>query len=493
MTDRSRPRHRALAAALSFLFPGLGQAYAGERRLAALFAAPILVLVIGAVVGVVFFADRLRNQALSSSFLVMVLILDAVLLLWRLLAIAQVGFGQAAAARPLGADMAVRVDRVPWRTGTGAFVALLLVATVAMHAYLGLVIGELNTTLEQVFGGSRTSVGNAPPPADAPLNLPEYHWNGEERVNFLLLGIDSGPGRQEALTDTILVVSVDPIARTAQMVSIPRDTGYMPLPDTRVYRDGLYPLKINQLSTDAGLDPARWCPDMVAGDCGLRTLERSVGLYLGINIQYYATVNLRGFADLIDALGGVRLCLTGKLIDAEYSGPTWTPRVGIELAAGCHQYDGTHALAYARIRKGYLELPDGSREYQNDFKRADRQQEVLLALRREFAAANLIFELPGILDAIGHTVATDFPRDKVGDISTLVPLITGPEIDRVVLAYPQFVDAPVDPTTNYLLIPKRSAVRTEMERLFGAHLAGWYVGSQAAAPPAVSPEASASP
>ena len=492
MTDRTRPRHPARAAALSFLFPGLGQAYAGERWLAALFAIPILVLVAAAVAVIVLFADRLRNEVLSSSFLVALLLLDAVLMVWRLLAIAQVGFARRAAPRPTGADVALQTRRSPWRDGR-AVVVLLLIATIAMHAYLGLVVGQLNTTLEQIFGGSRTGIGNARPPAGAALNKPDYHWNGRERVNFLLLGIDSGPGRSEALTDTILVISVDPVAKTAEMVSIPRDTGYLPLPDTRIYGDGLYPMKINQLSTDAAADPGRWCPDMVAGDCGLRTLERSVGLYLGITIQYYATIDLRGFAQLIDSLGGVQLCLSHNLIDPGYSGPTWAPRVGIELPAGCSRYDGAHALAFARIRKGYMEMPDGSRDYQNDFKRADRQQQLLLALRREFAAANLVFELPGLLDAIGRTITTDFPRDKVGDIATLLPLITGPEIRRVVLAYPQFVEAPVDPAANYLLIPKRDAVRAEMQRLFGANLTGWYLGSQAAAPPAVSPDASASP
>jgi len=71
-----------------------------------------------------------------------------------------------------------------------------------------------------------------------------------------------------------------------------------------------------------------------APHCGVRTLERAIGLYLGIPIQYYATVDLQGFADLIDALGGVTLCLDGKMVDPEYGGPTW-PRVGIELQAGC--------------------------------------------------------------------------------------------------------------------------------------------------------------
>ena len=81
------------------------------------------------------------------------------------------------------------------------------------------------------------------------------------------------------------------------------------------------------------------------------------------------------------------------------------------------------------------------------------------------------------------TVNTDFPRAKAGDLASLLPLITGPRIERVVLGYPDFVDLPVNPTLNYLLIPRRDDVRAEMRRLFGASLQGWYLGGDAHGPP----------
>jgi anionic cell wall polymer biosynthesis LytR-Cps2A-Psr (LCP) family protein len=186
---------------------------------------------------------------------------------------------------------------------------------------------------------------------------------------------------------------------------------------------------------------------------------------------------------MIDAVGGLTLCLPGRMVDDTYSGPTWEGR-GLVLPAGCSQYDGAHALAYARVRKGYIERTDGTIEYQNDFLRAERQQLVLLELRREFARLDPFFELPAMLDAVGRTVSTDFPRGRAGDLASLLPLITGPDIERVVLGYPDFVDAPTDPDLNYLLIPRRDDIRTEMERLFGAvDLQGWYVGSSAEGPP----------
>ena len=218
-----------------------------------------------------------------------------------------------------------------------------------------------------------------------------------------------------------------------------------------------------------------------------------MGLYLGIEIHHYALVDMAGFADLIDALGGLRLCLPGELHDPQFDGSLDNLEVDqpLVLPAGCHQYEGLDALAYARSRKGWIEMPDGTREPQTDFTRNERQQAVLVALRDELAQADLIFELPQVLRAIGRSVSTDFPRDQAGDLASLLPLIAGPDIERIVLGYPEYVDLPTQPEVNYLLIPKRDEIREEMARIFGEdELAGWYLGS---AEPAPSGEPAAQP
>jgi LCP family protein required for cell wall assembly len=505
MIESRSSRHPALAAFLSFLFPGLGQAYAGSRRLAALFALPVALLILVALGMLLAGGSQVLNSVLSATFLTALVVLDAALLAWRLLAIGQVGLARPAAtgqretafpvhAASASADAVASRARLQLpsarRAGTLAVVAVMMAVTIVMHAWAGLLLTEINSTLGDVFGGQGSSEGDGHGLGNGgPLNRPEYAWNGTERINFLLLGIDSGPGRDEALTDTILAVSVDPVAKTAAMISVPRDTVMTPLPDRSVYPDGLYPNKINALSTEAGNDPARWCPDMPAADgvaCGLRTLERTVGLYLGIDIQYYATIDLEGFTHLIDAVGPLRLCLNGTLDDPTYQGPgdTWTSyKRGIVLKPGCAEYDGIHALAYARARKGTLTLPDGTVEVLTDFMRADRQQQVLLELRREFAKLDLFFELPRTLQAVGATVHTDFPRDKAGDLASLLPLITGPDIKRVVLGVPRYVDPPADLNATYVLTPRRDDIRRLMHRLFGADsLQGWYLASRSLGP-----------
>lgn len=487
MSEPHPQRRAALAAFLSFLFPGLGQAYGGRRQLAAILALPVLVLLALALVSALFLDRSLTNVLLSATALWTLLVIDLALMGWRLLAIAEAGFIPRVAVRgavPVGVAQAGGFPRRgpsgrEWRV---AFVTLLLAVTVLMHGYAGIVLTRLDSTLGNVFSGSGAQQDGADADGGAPINEPEYRWDGTERVNFLLLGVDSGPGRDEALTDTILVVSVDPVAESAVMVSVPRDTALVPLPDTSVYPDALYPMKINQLSTDARLNPAAWCPDLPeseAAACGIRALERAIGTYLGIPIQYYAQVDLRGFAQLIDAVGGVTLCLDGEMVDVEYTGPGVEGR-GIVLPAGCSQYDGALALAYARSRKGYIELPDGTREQQDDFKRADRQQKVLLELRSEIASADIIFELPSILDAVGETVTTDFPRGKAGDLASLVPLVTGSSIERVVLGLPDYVSLSPEPLVNYYLTPKKEVVRDKMAELFGGvdELEGWYMNDE---------------
>ena len=480
----ARRSSAALAAALSFLLPGLGQAYAGRLGLGLLFAAPVLLL-IGMTGGALLVgAQTVLDTLVVPGALAAVVALDLALMIWRLIAI-----GHAGLSRPRsGTDGTSPMAAPPRSPATVALVALLMAVTIGTHLWVAQTAVAAEDALAHIFEPPAATEGPFVDPAFGHLdpNLPEYSWDGTERLNMLLIGYDSGPGRVDNLTDTILVVSIDPLSNTAFMVSIPRDTGYAPLPDRRLYADGVFPGRINELASDANADPGLWCPDLGDGeDCGLRVLRQSVGLYLGLEINNVGWVDLEGFAAFVDAMGGVDLCLPGTLADPEYGGPTWDPQFGIVLDAGCHHYDGAHALAFARIRKGTMTLPDGSVEIQNDYLRAERQQEFLLAVQKRLASANLLITLPGLLSAVSETVTTDFPRSQAGNLASLAPLIADGNIQRVVLGWPGYVDLPVDPLNYYLLIPIRDAVRAEMAGLLGgeASLSGWYLGSDAAGPP----------
>ncbi len=486
---RTAPHHRWLAALFSFVLPGLGQAYAGRWRIAAILAVPVVAVaavVAGTLTGAL---TQVRGALFSREVLVAVLAGNGILLAWRGLAIADAGL-------------------TPWATldernrrPTVFVVAALVALAIAMHVWVAAVVIQLDSTLEQVF--SPADEGNPvvvldPSGAPAPEATPEPPapaWDGTERINMLLIGTDAAPGRDVALTDVLLVVSVDPVEKTAVMISIPRDTARIPLPDARLFANGIYPDKINSILARARLHPEAWCPTLVADDpataCGLKMLEDAVGLYLGIRIHHHAVVDMAGFAEMIDSVGGVDLCLPGRLVDPEFDSAISDRYTdGLVLEAGCREYDGVDALAYARSRKGWIEMPDGTIDGQSDFDRAERQQRVLLAMRTELGQADTLLELPALLGAIGRTVTTDVERSEAASLASLLPLITGLDIDRVVLGYPDFVDLPPDAETNYLLLPKREAVRERMAEIFGAsELEGWYLGTDADGPPAT--EASA--
>ena len=478
------PRRPWLAALLSFVVPGLGQAYAGRWQLAAVLAIPVLALAV-IVVGVASGAlNQIRTTLLTPNVLAGVLLINGIVLLWRGIAITEAGL-------------------TPWsglsdhqrRVGLLS-VAGLLVVTLAMHLWVAGVVVQLDRTLAQVFPADPVAGAAPADPSDqpspeaepSPSSEPAPVWDGTERINILLLGTDAAPGRDVALTDVVLVISADPATRSAVMISVPRDTGFVPLPSTNVFEAGLYPDRVNSLLARASSRAAAWCPDLdpvgQATECGLRAVDSAVGLYLGIRIHHHAVVDMAGFADMIDAIGGVELCLPGRLVDPEFDSAIADRHAdGLILPAGCHHYDGLDALAYARSRKGWIEMPDGSIDGQSDFDRAERQQALLLAMRAELQQSDTFLELPELLQAIGRTIITDVERAQAGDLAGLLPIITGPDIERVVLGYPEYVDAPADATLNYLLIPKRDAIRERMAEIFGAdELSGWYLATDAPAP-----------
>ena len=488
-TIRTAPHRRWLAALLSFVIPGLGQAYGGRWRIAIIFMTPVLALVAvvaGTLAGPL---TQVREALFAREVLTAVLVGNGVLLAWRGLAIADAGL------TPWG-----RLEGRSRRT-TLAVVGGLLVTSVAMHVWIGALVVQLDATLEQVFSPEdEDGVVAAPPdPSGTTGPAPEEPeeptppaWDGTDRINLLLLGTDAAPGREVALSDVVLVVSVDPAEKTAVMISVPRDTARLPLPDTRLFADAIYPDRVNSIMARAAAEPEAWCPTLVAADpgpaCGLRMIESVIGLYLGIQIHHHAVVDMAGFAEMIDAIGGVHLCLPGRLVDPEFDSTISDRHAdGLVLQAGCADYDGVDALAYARSRKGWIEMPDGTIDGQSDFDRAERQQRVLLAMRTELGQADTIIELPGLLSAIGRTVSTDVERSEAAGLASLLPLIAGLEIERVVLGYPNYVDVPPDAETNYVLLPRRAAIRERMASIFGpTELEGWYLGTDDAGPSAPS-------
>ena len=432
---RASPNPRApLAALLSFLFPGLGQAYNGQSVLAWLLAAPAL-LIVGTVIAVLLTgASKFVTRLFDFRFLIGLVVLDVVLLAWRLFAIAQ---AHGRRERPSPRSWAT------WVT------ALLLVVTLAMHALPAYYAVRTIDTLDSVaLGGTHSgNLGDTFPIfSGLPVPSSQPDVTAGERVNILLVGIDSLPGRTTHLTDTMLVVSLDSRGSRSAMISVPRDLYGVPLPDGRLYN-----AKLNSLMVVAAARPAEYPLG------GVGTLKATIGKLLGMHIDYFAAVNLLGFKQVVDAIGGVDVTVQRAVNDPTYI-DEFDHLVGFYLKPGTYHMNGHLALAFVRSRKGSGD---------SDFTRADRQQQLLAAVRVKLTAGNLLVALPGLLDAVKNTIATDVPSDRIAELAQAIQAADMSQLQRIVLQPPQYMTA--DPFSNagYILVPNLDAIRAVGESLIG--------------------------
>ena len=440
---RATRRSTSLAVLLSFLWPGLGQAYQRRPRTALIYALPVLA-VLGwgaweiATRGLQGVALDLFDPSYSQTVLILGLIMGA----WRLVAMADAWLF----ARRIGARVAV----------AGGVLAVLGLAVLGGHGYLGYLTWSFYDAGSKIFvdgGGGDVGLPTTDPDASpgasadpiagaTPIETPE---TSTSRIAVLLTGIDSSPTRTHALTDTLLLVSVDPEAKTGVMASLPRDLARFPLWD-----GGTFQGKINSLLSYAARNPKEF------PDGSTTSLVKEVGYLVGVPVHYYAAVNLEGFVTLIDLVGGVTVDNERLINDPGYGGWTDGRKVGFYLAAGKQRLDGQEALAFVRSRKGAGD---------NDFTRARRQQQLLLALQKKMTDPAMLPKLPSILAAAGDTLKTNFPASRLSEMLDLGRSIGDDQIQRIVLG-PPYATNPGN-AGSYILVPDMKLFATASIRLFG--------------------------
>ena len=418
-------RRRLAAAGLSAVLPGLGQLFNGRRRLAAIFLIPSLILV---AVGAFLFATQptiqLAAKAAAPTALAALLTLNLILLLFRLLAVGQ-------------AFLDTRRPGPTSRLGVVG-IAILAVLVVAPHvlAYrYGTAFGD---TFARVFAEQEGLAGEVPVPR------PSTGPGATERLNILLIGIDKVPNRTATLTDTMMVASLDPVGKSVTLLSVPRDLIGVPLGNGDVFGP-----KLNSLMSYADRNPKLF------PDGGIRALEDAIGALLGIKIHYYARTEFFGFVDMVDAVGGVDVTVREGFDDPTYDGFGLNQH-GYSITAGRHHLDGLNALAFARARKANGE---------SDFTRAARQQQVLVALRDAVTKdGSLLWELPALLEAVGKTVRSDVPVERLPELAAIVDQVEDGSIVRSVIRHPLVRSA----STRYgsSLIPDLDAIHDVALGLF---------------------------
>ncbi len=438
MRSRGLLQSPPVAAILSFILPGLGQAAAGSRRRGLVIAAPALALLVIAAGLVLFARHAIVDSLFSSSALFSFLLLDVAVLIYRLWAIADAFM--VARARPSG----TRIGRV----ATRAVIGIVVLATLGTHLAFGALDMAGSNALSSAFNpngpgwfgdpnlaagetapaftdqpdptdlpteapsASPTSIGSPTPtpigsptvaptpgpttadgipvfPIDAndPPNTPPTEWAADGKLNVLLVGADSGTGRWSLRTDTMILLEVDIATGRAAMYGIPRNLENVPLPpesaDAFPCHCFPYPNLLNGLWRDAVNRPAAYQYPGTDFVRGFKALEGAVGELTGLHVDGVVLVNLMGFVNLVNALGGVDINVPVRLRDSQYSRPQDGKNITLDIKAGPQHMDGLTALAYAR-----------SRHQDSDYGRMARQQAVLLALRNDLHPCSLLPEDP---------------------------------------------------------------------------------------------------
>jgi LCP family protein required for cell wall assembly len=255
-----------------------------------------------------------------------------------------------------------------------------------LSCYSALVVAtQLDDTF---FPGNEFGIGPFArvPGVDSPVN-PDFA-GPEERINVLVLGLDlrrDEPDDLPARTDTIMITSIDPYAKTAGMLSIPRDT-WVEIPDGN---GGFYRNKINTAYEFGDLY------DYPGG--GPALIKDTLKHNFDIEVDNYIVLNFNNFISLIDELGGIDVNVPEYAADFAYNDCNACPYYAVEFYPGPQHMDGETALAYVRIRKS-----------DNDFKRIERQQLVVRATAKKAASLGTILDNPvGLYREYKSAIKTD--------------------------------------------------------------------------------------
>ena len=265
---------------------------------------------------------------------------------------------------------------------------VVMVICVGGAGYAAMLTGVLRSTVSDLFVS-----GDYADPVDG-------------QYNILLLGGDAGPDRMGMRPDSISVVSVNADTGAATMIGVPRNFEraifsegsplWTPFPDGYDCGDDCL---INYLYTYGEEHPELY-PDAVANGSspGVEATRDAVAGVTGLTLQYFVVIDMQGFADLVDSLGGVTIDVPAvtNIAPIEATEPYFT------LEAGSQHMDGGTALWYAR-----------SRYETTDYERMERQRQVQEAIVTQFTPANVLSKFQGIASAGVQVINTDVPKSML--------------------------------------------------------------------------------
>jgi LCP family protein required for cell wall assembly len=262
---------------------------------------------------------------------------------------------------------------------------------------------------------------------DRPSKAPVDPDAEREPLNILVMGSDTRAGQGKgygpaaeitgARSDTTLLVHLPADRETATVVSIPRDTIIdVPSCKTESGMSAPYTDRFNSAFSTGG--PA----------CTIKTVEQNTGVF----IDHFVIVDFSGFNNIVDALGGVDVCLPE---------PVYEPKSGLDLDAGVTTVTGDQALAFVRVRA----IGTGS-----DIDRIDRQQAFLSSLIDKAKSSGTLLnpiKLVRFLEAATKSLATDPELASLNRLRQIAQEVRGIPLKDITFVTTPWVVNPDDPNT----------------------------------------------
>ncbi|MDQ1596690.1 MAG: polyisoprenyl-teichoic acid--peptidoglycan teichoic acid transferase, partial [Microbacteriaceae bacterium] len=397
--------------ALNLLIPGSVQMLAGNRRLGRFGLAATLTLWAIAITGLVtwFVAHSVIYAVVTNGLglTAVQVVLAAYAVLWVILTIDTLRLARLVRASPSA------------RPAIAMLAIVTLVASAGVAGYGALTAGVARSTVGKIFGGTDVA---------APVN---------HRYNILLLGGDAGPDRVGLRPDSTSVLSVDAATGAATIVGIPRNMERIQFAQgsplwtafPQGYNCGDQCL-IDYLYTYADEHRSLY-PDAAksGSSAAIEAMKDAAEGVTGLKIQYFGLIDMQGFADLINALGGVTIDV-----------PQRTPWGGITAArpqgyfeVGSQKMTGEQALWYARSRYGG-----------NDYQRMARQRQVQEAMLTQFQPSVVLTKFQAIATAGAQVVKTDIPSGALPGFVDLADKSRKLPVTRLELVPPMFNPAQPD-------------------------------------------------
>jgi polyisoprenyl-teichoic acid--peptidoglycan teichoic acid transferase len=308
-------------------------------------------------------------------------------------------------------------------TGGQRALATLLVASLIALVAVPTAFGAKNAYLADdairtMFRGDTTPLNKDAKAPDASKPDP---WANVPRVNVLLMGGDSGLDRVGIRPDTMIVASIDTKTGNTVLISLPRNLQHVPFPPgskgAEQFPNGFYCTDPSGVNTECLLN-ALWTwgdghPAYYPGDKhpGLTATVEAIEQLTDLNIDQYVMLNLRGFEDFVDAIGGVTVNARSRVPVGGHGSPGdqggYTPP-SEWISPGVQHMNGYHALWYARAR-----------QYSSDFDRMQRQRCVMGAVINQANPTSLALGFSQIMTTLKKNFLTSIPLKDVDAWVTL--------------------------------------------------------------------------